>query len=202
MGWIRALMLVAALLGALAAAAFASAPPAGAVTPIEVVSKLTVKRPPHIREPVHLKLSAPVLPEGGYYYGVLVLRPHGRYTSRETPGCAVSSDMQRAAYGYPNARGAVSLALAPATSKAHHWCPGGRYEGAVYAVPHAPPCEGKYPCRSEPYEPPSPCWDTGGGHVVCGVVVRRVWSYPEPLPTPLARGTKVVARFTVTFTAH
>jgi hypothetical protein len=147
---------------------------------------------------VHVSLRAQPLPNGGYYYAVVVLRPYKHYTRGSPPPCATSSNMQRADYGYPHA-GQVSLALTPTRSPTGHWCRGGTYSGAIYAVPHTPPCESKYPCRSEPYEPPSPCWNAGG-HVVCGVVaLPKQYRYPDGLPAPLASGTSIVARFTVKF---
>jgi hypothetical protein len=151
-----------------------------------------------LRAEVRLSLAAPALPDGGYYYAVVVLRPYRHHTRSSPPSCATSSDMQRTDYGVPTAAGRVSLALAPSRSRSGRWCPRGSYEGAVYAVPHPPPCEGRYPCRSEPYEP-SPCWPAGG-HVVCGVVaLPAVWHYPDPLPRPLASGTAIVARFSLRF---
>ena len=83
-------------------------------------------------------------------------RPYKRYTRRTPPPCATSSNMERTDYGYPAPDGAVRLTLTPTVSATHHWCRGGSYIGAIYAVPHAPPCESKYPCRSEPYEPRVP----------------------------------------------
>ena len=152
-----------------------------------------------MRGDVHLRFSAPALANGGYYYAVVVLRPYKRYTRSSPPPCSTSSDMQRADYGYPQATGLVALTLTPSRSRTGHWCRGASYEGAVYAVPHSPPCAGAYPCESEPYTPPSPCWHVGG-QVVCGVVVlRRSWSYPEPLPRPLWSGTTMVARFSLRF---
>ena len=66
--------------------------------------------------------------------------------------------------------------------------------------PHAPPCNSTYPCRSEPYEPPSPCFKLEGDHPVCGVVAQpTTYAYPGGLPRPLAQGTRIVGRFTVTF---
>jgi hypothetical protein len=106
--------------------------------------------------------------------------------------------MERADYGYPRSDGTVRLALTAARSRSGGWCHGGSYAGAVYAVPHAPPCEGRYPCRSEPYEPPSPCWEVGEHRVVCGVVaIPRTWSYPSGIPAPIATGTRIVGRFSV-----
>lgn len=150
------------------------------------------------RQNVRVTFRARPLPQGGYYYAVLVLKPYKHYTRSSPPPCSSSSDMQRADYGYPR-NGQVALALTPAKSPAGHWCRGGAYAGAIYAVPHTPPCQGKYPCRSEPYEPPSPCWHVGG-HVVCGVVaLPRHYAYPDGLPAPLARGTTIVGRFAVRF---
>jgi hypothetical protein len=157
-----------------------------------------IQQPRGIKQSVHVSFRAHPLPEGGYYYAVLVLAPYKRYTRASPPPCSTSSNMQRTDYGYPH-RGEVALALTPAHSTTGHWCPGGTYSGAIYAVPHAPPCKGRYPCRSEPYEPPSPCWHVGG-RVVCGVVaLPRQYRYPDGLPAPLARGTTIRARFSVEF---
>ncbi len=146
---------------------------------------------------MHITFHAPTLPEGGYYYAVIVLKPYKKYTRTSPPPCATSSDMQRTDYGYPQPGGEVALALTPAKSHTRHWCPGGDYLGAIYAVPHAPPCESAYPCRSEPYK--KPCAGIGPGCVE-GVVARpREWAYPQGLPTPLASGTTIVGHFTVTF---
>jgi hypothetical protein len=189
MTFLRRVALVAGL-GALAVAA-----PAGAMT-------VHVQGKPAARKNVLLSFSAAALPEGGYYYAVIVLKPYRQYRRNSPPPCSVSSDMQRADYGRPGPKGVVALALTPARSKTRHWCPGGSYQGAIYAVPHAPPCEGTYPCASEPYKPPSPCWSIEG-HVVCGVVVRRsLWAYPDPLPAPVASGTKILGRFAVRFPAR
>jgi hypothetical protein len=147
---------------------------------------------------VHLRLSAPKLSGGGYYYAVVVLKPYRRYTRTSPPPCSTSSDMQRTDYGFPQ-DGVVTLALTPARSRTWHWCRGGSYEGAIYAVPHPPPCDRSYPCRSEPYK--EPCAGVRPGCVL-GVVARpQQWKYPDPLPSPLASGTAVVARFSVRFPA-
>jgi hypothetical protein len=152
-----------------------------------------------VRQNLHLRFRATQLPEGGYYYGVIVLKPYAKYTRSSPPPCSTSSNMQRTDYGFPRSNGQVALALTPTKSSTGHWCPGGSYEGAIYAVPHAPPCERNYPCRSEPYEPPSPCWYIEGRRA-CGVVVRRRgYAYPDGLPVPRASGTKIVARFSVKF---
>jgi hypothetical protein len=158
-----------------------------------------VQHKPSVRQNVHLTFQAKRLPAGGYYYGVIVLKPYKTYTRTSPPPCSTSSNMQRADYGYPQANRRVALALTPAKSSTGHWCPSGSYEGAIYAVPHAPPCESAYPCRSEPYAPPSPCWNVEG-HRVCGVVAHpRAYAYPDGLPVPLASGTRIVARFSVKF---
>ncbi len=152
-----------------------------------------------VRQNVHLTFRAKQLPEGGYYYGVIVLKPYKKYTSNSPPPCSTSSNMQRTDYGYPQPNGQVALALTPAKSSTEHWCPSGSYEGAIYAVPHTPPCESTYPCRSEPYKSPSPCWNVEG-RPVCGVVKRpKEYAYPEGLPTPLASDTTIVAHFSVKF---
>lgn len=155
-----------------------------------------VQRTLVVRQNVHVSFSAPKLSGGGYYYAVIVLKPDRRYTRISPPPCSTSSDMQRTDYGFPQ-DGVVALALTPAKSRTWHWCNGGSYEGAIYAVPHTPPCESSYPCRSEPYK--APCAGVRPGCVL-GVVARpREWEYPDPLPSPRASGTAIVARFSVRF---
>lgn len=150
-----------------------------------------------VRQNVHVIFRAKQLPEGGYYYGVIVLKPYKQYTRSSPPPCSTSSNMQRTDYGYPQPNGQVALALTPAKSSTGHWCPSGDYEGAIYAVPHAPPCESTYPCGSEPYTPPSPCWNIEGRRV-CGVIaIPGAYSYPGGLPIPRASGTTIVGRFSV-----
>jgi hypothetical protein len=166
-------------------------PAVGATVSVHVQRRLSV------RQNVHIKFRASTLPEGGYYYAVIVLKPYKKYTRKSPPPCSTSSDMQRTDYGYPQSKGDVGLVLTPAKSPTGHWCGGGTYEGGVYAVPHAPPCESTYPCRSEPYK--EPCAGVAPGCVL-GVVARpREWAYPQGLPTPRASGTKIVSRFTVRF---
>ena len=159
-----------------------------------------VQHRPSAAANVRIVLSnAQPLPEGGYYYAVVVLEPYRRYTRAAPPPCATSSNMERTSYGYPSARHVVSLSLAPGRSRTRHWCSGGVYAGAIYAVPHAPPCESRYPCRSEPYEPPSPCWGVEGRRV-CGVVaLPPQYRYPDGLPKPLAAGTRMLAHFKLVF---
>jgi hypothetical protein len=141
------------------------------------------------------------LPVGGYYYAVIVLNRYKHYTRNEPPPCATSSNMQRTDYGYPHPGHPVGLAITPATSAAGHWCRGGVYSGGIYAVPQPPPCESTYPCLyAEPYKAPSPCWEIEPGHKVCGVVAKpRLYRYPDGLPTPLAKGTRIVGHFQVSF---
>jgi hypothetical protein len=160
-----------------------------------------VQQKPSIAGNVHISFH-PLdrLPPGGYYYAVIVLKPYKGYTQETPPPCATSSDMQKTDYGYPHPGHPVRLALTPTTSPEHHWCRGGNYIGAIYAVPHAPPCNSTYPCRSENYKPPSPCWETEPGHRVCGVVVQpKFYRYPNGLPTPLAKDTRIIGHFRVTF---
>jgi hypothetical protein len=153
-----------------------------------------------IRENVHVSFKpGGQLPEGGYYYGVIVLKPYRHYTQKAPPPCSTSSDMERTDYGYPQPGHPVELALTPASSRTGHWCRGGAYIGAIYAVPHAPPCESRYPCRSEPNER-SPCWEGTNGRKVCGTVAEpKGYTYPGGLPKPIAKGTLIVGRFSVTF---
>jgi hypothetical protein len=159
-----------------------------------------VQKKPYVRQNIHIRFQAKRLPEGGYYYAVIVLKPYKKYTSSSPPPCSTSSNMQRTDYGYPNSTGTVGLALTPAKSSTGHWCPAGTYLGGVYAVPHTPPCESTYPCRSEPYK--EPCAGVAPG-CVHGVVARpREWEYPEGLPKPLASTTKIVGYFTVRIQAH
>lgn len=167
----------------------------GATGAAETVS-VHVQRKLDVHENVHITFHARRLAEGGYYYAVIVLKPYKNYT-RTPPPCATSSDMQRTDYGYPQSNGEVALALTPAKSRTGHWCPGGDYLGGIYAVPHAPPCESTYPCRSEPYKEPCAGIAPGCAH---GVVARpREWAYPQGLPLPRASGTAIVGYFRVRF---
>ncbi len=134
------------------------------------------------------------LPHGGYYYAVIVL---GAYTYRGTdkqPPCAVSSNMQLTGYGFPHGTGQLRLTLTPAPSAERAWCAGATYAGAVYAVPHRPSCSGYYRC-------------SGGAAQctpVCGVVIsptQHYRGYPGGLPKPVDASSRIVGRFTVTFTS-
>jgi hypothetical protein len=156
---------------------------------------------PNLKRSVHISFRPTgKLPPDGYYYAVMVLRPYRHYTRTSPPPCSTSSDMERADYGYPQSGKPVRLSLTPARSTTAHWCRGGTYTGAIYAVPQAPPCEGKYPCRSEPYEPPSPCWEIAPGRRACGIAVKPgSYAYPDGPPRPLNKGTSIIGHFTVTF---
>lgn len=160
-----------------------------------------VQRTPSVASNVRISfLATDHLPQGGYYYAVIVLKPYKHYTQVEPPPCSTSSGMERTDYGYPHPGRTVRLALTPAKSTAGHWCRGGTYIGAVYAVPHAPPCNSTYPCRSENYEPKSPCWEIEPGHRVCGLVVRpKFYRYPDGLPKPIEHDTHIVGHFRVIF---
>ena len=183
----RLLTATAAVILSLALSAVALA----ATTSVHVQHKLA------FRQNIHLTFQAKRLPEGGYYYGVIVLKPYKKYTRTSPPPCSTSSNMQRTDYGYPQPTGRVALALTPTKSSTGHWCPGGSYEGAIYAVPHAPPCESAYPCHSEPYK--EPCAGIAPG-CIPGVVARPgAYEYPDGLPRPRATGTTIVARFSVKF---
>ncbi len=187
MSSLRGRLFAASAAGALSLALTAVA--LAATVSVHVQHKLAV------RQSVHLTFHASQLPEGGYYYGVIVLKPYRRYTRTSPPPCSTSSNMQRTDYGYPQADGQVALALAPARASTGHWCPNGSYEGAIYAVPHAPPCESAYPCHSEPYK--EPCAGTGPGCVLGVVALPKEYQYPDGLPTPRATGSAIVARFSV-----
>jgi hypothetical protein len=191
---------VFALILCLATLGIAGAVEASTTAKSEAVS-VHVQRKLSVRGSVHIGFHpAARLPAGGYYYAVMVLKPYKRYTRRDPPPCSTSSNMERADYGYPQPDGSIRLALTPSFSATRRWCQGGAYLGAVYAVPHAPPCESKYPCQSEPYEPPSPCWEVEGGRKVCGIVIlRRSYAYPDAIPAPLASDTRIVGRFDVVF---
>lgn len=169
---------------------FAMATPASA----ETVS-VRVQRKLAVRQNVHVTFHASQLPGGGYYYGVIVLRPYRNYTRSSPPPCSTSSNMQRTDYGYPQSSGVVSLALTPTQSSTKHWCRGGSYEGAIYAVPHPPPCESTYPCRSEPHK--EPCASVAPGCVEGLVAHPTEYAYPDGLPAPLASGTTIVGRFSI-----
>jgi hypothetical protein len=173
---------------------------AAAGTQPDAVS-LHVQQKPSVAGNIHISFhSTEHLPQGGYYYAVIVLKQYKHYTQDEPPPCATSSNMERTDYGYPHPGRPVRLALTPTKSAAGHWCHGGTYSGGIYAVPYPPPCNNTYPCRSEPYKEPSPCFEIAPGHRACGVVAKpKLYRYPDGLPTPLAKGTRIIGRFHVSF---
>jgi hypothetical protein len=137
------------------------------------------------------------LPSGGYYYAVIVLKEYARRSPSAPPPCAISSDMRRTQYGYPHRGRALSLTLKPASSTSGHWCPGGTYAGAVYAVPHKPRCAGSQPCYGRSTQTGS-CWEVEG-RLLCGVVAIPTYSYPGGLPKPIDHSARVVGHFQVSF---
>ncbi len=153
------------------------------------------------------------LPRGGYYYAVAVLAGYASYSQAAPPPCAVSSDMQKTVYGSGGAGRVVRLVLIAAPSAAKRWCAGATYEGAIYAVPHKPPCASYYGCSGRSAES-GPCW-TIEGRRVCGVVVAPkyeppskeggtpapggTYSYPGGLPKPAEKSARLVGRFTLRF---
>jgi hypothetical protein len=158
----------------LAIAALAGAPTA---TPL---GSLSVQVPAHPSVAGHVHISFRPhsrLPRGGYYYAVAVLVGYASASLTAPPSCATSSDMRETEYGYPHPDSPVHLTLLPAKSADGHWCPGGTYEGAIYAVPHGPPCTSSYPCYGKSTLNGA-CWEFEG-HVACGVVAK-----PEPEPKP------------------
>jgi hypothetical protein len=158
------------------------------------ISPVSVQAPAHPSVQGNVAISfrpRGALPPGGYYYAVIVLENYAR-TNNGVPPCAVSSDMHRTVYGHPHPGRAVRLTLFPARSSEKHWCTGGTYVGAVYAVPHRPPCSRAYPCYGK-----RAC----GGLPFCGVVVRpeQPYSYPGGLPKPIDRTSRIVGHFQVHF---
>ncbi len=158
------------------------------------LSPVSVKAPTHPSVQGNVAISFRphgTLPSGGYYYSVIVLENYRR-TNSGVPPCAVSSDMHRTVYGHPHPGRAVRLTLFPVRSSEHRWCAGGTYLGAVYAVPHRPPCSRAYPCYGK-----SAC----GGLPFCGVVIRpeQPYSYPGGLPKPIDRASRIVGRFQIHF---
>jgi hypothetical protein len=184
---------------------------------------------PSIAGHVHISFHPRArLPRGGYYYAVIVL-VHYAGGSPGTPlRCATSSDMQETEYGSPLPGLPVRLTLLPAKSTVNQWCAGGSYEGAIYAVPHRPPCRSSYPCYGKSTQNGA-CWGLEG-HVACGVVAKpepepkppqpqpepkqtpepgppatnppptpTPYSYPGGLPKPVDHSTRVIGRFQVSF---
>jgi hypothetical protein len=154
---------------------------------------------PALRGGLRISFAPRTLPHGGFYYAVLVLV---RYSgSGPTPPCAVSSDMGKTEYGFARRGRRLRLSVLPARSTTAAWCPGGRYLGALYAVPHRPRCSYSQPCYGRTTQV-GPCWIVGEGKHVCGVVpLPPPYSYPGGLPRPLDASSRLVSRFTVRFPA-
>jgi hypothetical protein len=140
------------------------------------------------------------LPHGGFYYAVLVLHEYAGNGVATTPGCAASSDMAKAEYGFPRRGQRLHLTILQARSAEARWCAGGEYLGAVYAVPHRPRCSNSSPCYGSSTQV-GPCWILEEGRRVCGVVVKppRYYSYPGGLPKPIDAASRIVGRFQVRF---
>lgn len=141
----------------------------------------------------------PALANGGYYYAVAVLTKY--YAKRRLPPpCSATSNMGSTEYAYPAGYGSkgptpISLTLSPGESSP--WCPA-TYKGAIYAVPHAPPChrgslctgpecyEGELRCANGELQPPR------------GIIPHRVLA-PGELPPPRDRSIRTIAYFTIRF---
>jgi hypothetical protein len=187
----RALILAAAALGL---AGLQSASAASRLGPVSV----KVSQQPSIGGSVRVVLRPRgQLPSVGYYYAVVVLKEYARHSQSAPPPCAISSDMRRTQYGYPHRGRALGLTLTPAPSTTGHWCPGGTYIGAVYAVPHRPRCGGSQPCYGRSTQSGS-CWEVEG-RLLCGVVAIPTYSYPGGLPKPIDHSARVVGYFQVSF---
>ncbi len=166
-----------------------------ALAPVTVV----VAPRPSVLADVHINFRPHPLPRGGFYYAVIVLSRYEGESQETPPPCAISSDMAKTEYGFPHGRRSMRLTLLPAASSSGRWCTG-RYTGAVYAVPHAPPCRNGYYCYGTSAQ--SSCWILEEGKRVCGVVAkpgRPPYSYPGGLPKPLDRSARIVARFAISF---
>lgn len=110
---------------------------------------------PNLKRSVHISFR-PIgkLPPDGYYYAVMVLRPYRHYPRASPPPCSSASDMERADYGYPQSGKPVRLALTPARSTTGHWCRGGTYAGAIYAVPKRRPAKANIRAAANPMNHP------------------------------------------------
>ncbi len=147
------------------------------------------------------------LPNGGYYYAVVVLTKHyAKHLSSKR--CAQASDMEYTEYGYPGPGKPVSLSLSPektgsasGVSMALDWCPGATYRGAVYAIPHGKPCRRLEPCYGHSTAPE--CYSgeplCSNGKQLHGIVARPKRQQPGELPTPRDRSARIVAYFRVRF---
>jgi len=140
--------------------------------------------------PVVTLLPQRGLPRGSYYYAVAVLVHYPRGLGEVSPPpCAISSDMGLTQYGRPQAGRALGLTLLPAGGDAGSWCANATYDGAVYAVPHPPPCDAYYPCYGR-----GSCG--GSPSEFCGVIANPgPYSYPGGLPRPIDASARIVGRF-------
>jgi hypothetical protein len=182
-----------ALWGAVAASASLAAGVSGALAALGPVS-VHVPQSPSVTQRVSIDFRPRAhLARGGYYYAVAVLVHYPRpLQAPYTPRCALSSDMGVTQYGFPRNGRALRLTLLAAPSAENTWCPGGRYLGAVYAVPHKPSCSSAYPCYGRGSCSPQVSF--------CGVVAKPgYYSYPRGLPKPVDRSTRIVGRFTLEF---
>jgi hypothetical protein len=189
----RCLRLALVLATVLVSAAVAAA----ATTPLKPVKVAVLAPTPATANPtaaIVIDFHPQHLPSGGYYYAVAVLAPYHFHGGRPTPSCAVSSNMKVTEYGFPPRTGALRLTLTPTPSSSKAWCTGATYEGAVYAVPHKPPCNGYYRCTSGAAQ----CLP---GRHVCGIILPPQYypGYPGGLPKPIDGSSRIVGRFTVTF---
>jgi hypothetical protein len=147
------------------------------------------------------------LPNGGYYYAVVVLTKH--YAKRfSSERCAQASDMEYTEYGYPGPGKPVSLALSAEKSRSASgattrldWCRGAAYRGAVYAIPHGKPCRRLEPCYGHSTAPE--CYSgeplCSNGKQLYGIVARPKPRQPGELPPPRDGSARIVAYFHIRF---
>ncbi len=186
------LIIAAALFAGLAASALAGT----ALAPVAV----DVPANQSVSGDARISFRPHPLPHGGFYYAVIVLSRYEGESQETPPPCAISSDMAKTEYGFPHGRRRMRLTILQAASSSGRWCRG-RYTGAVYAVPHAPPCRNGYYCYGTSALS-GPCWIVEDGTRVCGLVAEPVkpgYSYPGGLPKPLDGSARIVARFAISF---
>jgi hypothetical protein len=193
MNWrLHAIVIPCAL--ALTACGSASAVITGGLGPVSVLAPAHPSARKSLQVSFHPRAA---LPLGGYYYAVLVLRDYQLAVQEKQPPCAISSNMERTAYGYPHGGRALRLTLTPARSPSNRWCSRGSYAGAIYAVPHRPPCSRAYSCYGKSTQSGG-CWNVEG-RILCGVVAIPLYTYPGGLPKPIDRRSQIVGRFQVSF---
>jgi hypothetical protein len=157
-------------------------------------------------------LPARTLPSGGYYYAVAVVNKTDA-VHFDTEHCAKESLMTDTEYGYPKARARLRLRIAPERGPAGpslRWCTGATYIGAVYAVPHPPPCSRGEPCYGRPggtpecypgERRPGPrfyCREGKVQYIPVKGIVRPRKGGGGTLPAPLDASAHIVARFHLT----